>query len=391
MHHSRLRRSWAAPAVLSLTLLVAAGGTAQALTYGPPVSVVSGPDIAFGSTELAAGGGVAHAEYETVDADMALTGTFYKRSTDGGASWTDQTELVDAAHAQNTDTWGLAASGQLVVAAFTGHEPGNVQRLFLRRSTDAGAHWSGALTVTSVTSASHVLGFVAVAVSGQLVVVAWDDLRTHTVRLRRSVDGGTSFKPAVKIGAYQGEYASPHVAVSGARVYVTWLAQNPAGEAQIWSGLKLRRSADSGATFKAAQTLFAGRLGDSETPLAASGKRFVALIQMHNTGSFKVLRSANGGATVSATTIVPPDPNPGGRSPGGIAIDGLQVRAAWDEHVRSFTRSSADGGATWADADEPFSSESFAGYVRIALLGAATIVIAQTSNDTTDIVKSRAT
>ncbi|MBN1691399.1 MAG: exo-alpha-sialidase, partial [Dehalococcoidia bacterium] len=145
---------------------------------------------------------------------------YYKRSTDGGATWGADTRLDnDAADSRNPV---LAASGNNVHIAWFDHRDGNWE-IYYRRSTDAGVAWDGG---TRLTSAAGDSWNASIAISGNHVHVAWEDSRDDPGReiyYKRSADGGTTWGADTRLTNAAGNTWFPSAAVSGNTVHVAWM------------------------------------------------------------------------------------------------------------------------------------------------------------------------
>ncbi len=137
------------------------------------------------------------------------------RSTDGGATW--QTRLVDVVRAQppcqsagcRPDYYGAHATlagdanGDLVIAYDGARVRNGAQFVYVRRSSDAGARWSGRVRL-SPPGRSIIAAFPAAAGAGDGDFRVWymDDRngpRGWNVWLRRSTDGGRSWSDDVRL------------------------------------------------------------------------------------------------------------------------------------------------------------------------------------------------
>ena len=109
--------------------------------------------------------------------------------------------LASSTLAAGWSALGIAVSRGLVVALFKGQGHGNRRSLLLRRSTDGGQTWKPALTIARYTSSGKEMGDGDVVVAGSKVLVTWTDRTTSKILARRSTDGGATFKPVQNIGS----------------------------------------------------------------------------------------------------------------------------------------------------------------------------------------------
>jgi hypothetical protein len=348
---------------IGATLLIA--GTAFAGGWSTPLEIgASGNYTTANSHSTAAVGSTVHALLWN---DQSVA---YVRSSDAGATYPNADEVSLAAKTATVTYYpsAIAAAGPLVVAIFKSTGPGTKRSLLLRRSTDGGATWKPAQTLASLSSATTDTGDGDVAVVGTKVVVAWTDRSSGRILSRRSTDSGATFKPSQLIGtttnpAAAGKDGEVTVAAAGTKVYVVWI---PLGT----KGIALRRSTDSGATWKPQQTVSSASDGFPGPSASASGLTLLVVYTL-STHVVKVARSANGGSSVASSTVYS-----GGDWMYGedVLVSGSQARVSLSVNGQSdvSVRSSTNGGATWGPADIATSS---GGTSNLSLAAGHTVVV----------------
>lgn len=193
---------------------------------------------------------------------------FFRRSTDGGATWKPVRNLSNN-DGQSFDQ-EVAASGSNVYVVWIDETPGNHEILF-KRSTDNGATWKS--TVNLSNNAAPSLQPI-IAASGSSVYVVWSNRVPGNWELyfRASTDNGATWKPFVNLSNNPGVSGNPGngafvtgtgIAVSGSHVHVAW-QDSTGGDYDILS----RRSTDNGATWKSVKNL-SNNGGDSSDPQIA--------------------------------------------------------------------------------------------------------------------------
>jgi hypothetical protein len=143
---------------------------------------------------------------------------YYKRSTDGGASWGSDTRLTTAL--LDAGPPSIAVAGNPVHVVWADPREGNPE-IYYKRSTDGGGTWSDDLRLTSDTCNSD---RPSVAVAGNVVHVVWYDTRdgTREIYYKRSTDGGTSWGSDTRLTNDSSESDFPSVATAGNAVHVVW-------------------------------------------------------------------------------------------------------------------------------------------------------------------------
>jgi len=151
---------------------------------------------------------------------------YYKRSTDGGTTWSTLTRL----------TWNTGESQAPVICADSGsgihvvwydNTPGNYE-IFYKRSTDYGASWSGTNRYTWNTGWSN-YSVIAAGPSGGIHIL-WSDDTPSNIELyyRNSTDGGTSWSGLNRVTWNAGYSFDASIATdSSGGVHVVWIDSTP--------------------------------------------------------------------------------------------------------------------------------------------------------------------
>lgn len=183
--HRRLAL-FALPAITAVCVLpsLSAGATATTLTFGPNVSVYTGD---YGEPGIAAYG---NHVYATTPGDG---GAVWGRSDDGGAHWADRVTVKPP----SGQTHGVSPGSDSDVAVgpdgavFVGDL--TIDGIEVSRSTDNGQTFPQQTFVDTNLTADR--EWLAVDGTGgeAIVYVAWHELATGTMLLKRSTDGGKTF------------------------------------------------------------------------------------------------------------------------------------------------------------------------------------------------------
>jgi hypothetical protein len=230
---------------------------------------------------------------------------YARRTADGGATWTPRVTL-----AANIGLYGsVSGIGRRVDLAYVQvvrcpADGSQARRLFYRRSLDGGATWSTPRALT--TACSQIADQDVARHSNGQVSVAWTGLYTGRMFMRTSTDGGASFGPAQPAGqTYNSEpgtrviyVGDPTLAIGDG---VTYLGYTSARDT-----LSVRRSLNLGASWSAPRLLDSHNSGFSN--IATVGARAIIGYTSTSTGTARALyrRTDDRGSTWGGARMVVP-------------------------------------------------------------------------------------
>jgi hypothetical protein len=169
--------------------------------------------------------------------------TYYKHSTDNGASWSSDTRLSNDADW----TWSpaIAVAGDTVHAVwYESDAGGNLgKEIWYARSTNAGLTWEPAINLTSDPGVS--MG-PCVGASGSTVHVTWEDNRdgNYEIYYKRSTDNGASWGSDTRLTSNSAASTGSSIDISGANVHVVWTDERDAN-----SEIYYKSSVNNGASW----------------------------------------------------------------------------------------------------------------------------------------------
>ena len=172
---------------------------------------------------------------------------YYKRSTDGGATWGATKRLTWSFFSQQPSI--AACSGGSIHLVWQGHPPGYAD-IYYKRSSDAGSTWSVAKKLTwsgMCTEPNIAVG------SSDTVRLLWTDSSpgNSEIYYKRSTDGGTAWGAAQRLTWTSGESCYPALAtVSSGGIHIVWSDKTP-GNREVY----YKRSTDGGGTWSAVKRL----------------------------------------------------------------------------------------------------------------------------------------
>jgi len=144
---------------------------------------------------------------------------YYKSSPDGGTSWGSDTRLTD--DPAYSELASVAVFESNIHVVWRDMRDGS-REIYYKRSTDGGITWSGDVRLTNNTGISF---SPSVSVSGSIVHVVWDDNRdgNYEIYYKRSPDAGISWGTDTRLtnDTANSNYASTAASISN--IHVVWL------------------------------------------------------------------------------------------------------------------------------------------------------------------------
>ena len=282
------------------------------------------------------------------DYPFSITEIYYKRSTDGGATWSTAKTLAWTS-GQSVRPAIAIDSTDAIHVVWQDSSPGN-HEIYYKSSKDGGVTWSATQNLTSTLGGS-MSPTVAIG-SGDSVHVVWQDSTPGNweIHYKRSTDGGTTWGGARRLTWTDGESLNPAIA-SGDNTHVVW-EEEESGNYEIY----YKRSTDGGTTWGTAKRLTWTSAGSFAPAIAmgTSGQVHVAWSDdAPGNDEIYYRRSTDGGATWSAARRL--TWTTGGSFVPTIAVDSSdQVHIAWHDDTSGdneiYYKMSTDGGTTWSAA-----------------------------------------
>ena len=139
----------------------------------------------------------------------------FRRSTNGGETWAAETTLVNSIEGYPD----LVASGSVVHLVYSGYYSPRY-RVHYMRSTDSGVAWGGPWVIYSNSSGND-QDEPSLAASGSYVHLSWEESNGE-VYYGRSPDDGTTWEKSVRLTNSSGASEYPSMAVLGEMLHVAW-------------------------------------------------------------------------------------------------------------------------------------------------------------------------
>ncbi len=358
----RARGSIAAAMAIGLSICLSSGALAArgwtgptALTHDSITSLLSLHVLASDGTRL-------HIVLGRSDPETGEASLIHRRSLDAGRTWEPERILFTAGPrlTEVASNVSVAARGDTVVALFRSHDATHAL-LFTRTSRDGGSTWGSRVRIDRATTTLK-LGVSGVTITPAGIVVAWTVRSTGHIFTSRSADGGVTFSQPQIMATTSFDFACGNpdyrdglvaIGSDGMSVDLAWSDERntSCGADKLY----LRRSVDGGLTWKPRQlvpTVAGGTNGWPE--MAVRGNTVLMLLDPLTSGQL-LLRSTDRGRTFHHRLL---DAGPT-TSSGDIAFepDGSALvtfpEIALSEtgevaSSRLVTLSSSDGGASWS-------------------------------------------
>jgi hypothetical protein len=167
---------------------------------------------------------------------------YYKRSVDGGENWGDDEQLITNSGNLRYSYPSIAVSGIFVNVVWNDTRDGNAE-IYYKGSTDGGNTWEPDTRLTFDIYSSE---WPSIAVSGPVVHVIWYDLRdaNYEIYYKRSTDAGSTWESDIRLTNDFSFSYTGSIAVSGSVVHVVWFDNR-----DVNREIYYKRSIDGGSTW----------------------------------------------------------------------------------------------------------------------------------------------
>ena len=292
---------------------------------------------------------------------------YYKKSTDGGATWAGNQRLTWTAGDSQRPAIAVDSGGTLHVV-WTDHTPGN-PKIYYKKSSTGGDNWSGSQTLTWTGGAA---GSPAIAVdSSDNLHVSWYAFTLEGIDIfyKKSTNGGAGWTPRQRLTWNSGYSQDPDLAVSSStNIHVVWEDNVPG-----YSDIYYRKSGDGGASWSTVRRLTwtAGSSISAVLAVAPSGALHVFWAD-DTPGNDEIYakRSTNGGANWTANqrlTWI------SGDSIGPAAAVGSSgnLHLFWADYISGSYdicyKKSTNGGANWSTIQRLTWNSGYSSYPAVAV------------------------
>jgi hypothetical protein len=277
---------------------------------------------------------------------------YYKRSRDGGKSWSASRRLTWTSGNSYRPAIGTD-SGNTVHVVWEDYTPENFE-IYYRRSTDGGTTWGPAKRLTWTSGWSE---YPAIAVdSSDHVHVVWEDYTPgdYEVYYLNSSNGGETWSAPRRLTWTAGWSRNPAMAIgAGDAVHVIWQDDTP-GSYEIYS----KSSPDGGANWSSSRRLTWTSNGSFWPAIAGDSSDTIHVVWYgydYTPYQLEIYykKSPDEGATWGPTKRL--TWTSGGSFWPAIGVESADtIHISWSDYTPGiseiFYKSSSDGGATWSSA-----------------------------------------
>jgi hypothetical protein len=269
------------------------------------------------------------------DRNVGYPDIYYKRSTDGGTTWEPDTRLTNCTGFDDMCKGpSIAASVSKVYAVWQRGDESNSSsdtvEIYFKRSTDGGTTWGPAVKLSN--SHPKFSSDPVVVASGDTLHVVWAERLVlnfdDKIYYKRSIDGGTTWEPAVNLTNSSSGLHHPSIAFSGQSLHVVWADFRDGEQLETY----YKRSTDGGTTWGADT-----RLSDvpdwSYTACLAVSDNNVHVVwydERHVSGEIYYKLSTDGGTTWGADTRLTNDPLASVLP--SVALSDTSVHVVWADY-----------------------------------------------------------
>ena len=269
---------------------------------------------------------------------------YYKRSTDGGTSWQADTRLTN----NGFDSYDacVAVLGSAVHVVWYDGRDGNYE-IYYKRSTDGGASWG---PDTRITNNTYLSLLPSVAVTASAVHIVWNDQpasNNDEIYYKRSTDGGASWSAETRLTNFISPSHTPTIAAEGSNIHISWTDSR-----EVFPEVYYKRSTDSGITWGNDIPITEADFINSEfSSISVSGStvHIVWVDSKNSNTEIYYRRSTNSGVSWEAETRL--TNNSAVSVFPSLAVSGSAAHIVWndmrDGNHEIYYKNSTDGGVTW--------------------------------------------
>jgi len=142
---------------------------------------------------------------------------YYKRSTNGGISWGADTRLTN--ELRISESPAITSNSSEVHLTWIDLRDSNINsEIYYKRSTDNGNTWGADSRLTVYAYAMNP----AILLSGTIVHLSWHTVTGSEIHYQRSLNNGSTWQMSAQLSnSFSGAY-QPNIAVTGSKAHIIW-------------------------------------------------------------------------------------------------------------------------------------------------------------------------
>jgi hypothetical protein len=291
------------------------------ISWGSDIRLTNTSAISRSST-IAVSGSVIHVVWME---DFWKPVILYRRSTDGGNSWSSDMALSQATTGFRRFPT-IEALGEFVHVVWHDNRSG-IFEIYYKRSTDGGITWSQDIQLTN--DAVFFSGFPDVAVDGSSVYVVWhkaDNEVETEIYYKRSSDYGISWSENTRLTYANGWSGHPSIAALNGLVHVVWMDGRNGNDEILY-----KRSSDNGLTWSG-DNFLTNNQSESWFPKVVASNQLIHVVWYDKRdGNYEIyyINSTNYGINWGENIRLTIDPaqslNP------SLAVSGTALHVVWHD------------------------------------------------------------
>jgi hypothetical protein len=304
------------------------------------------------------------------------TEIYYKRSTDNGMTWGSDTRLTND---EATSKYPVVViNGRNIHVVWGEHRHGNWD-VYYKRSTDNGESWGNDTRLTSEGWNSY---RPAVAVNGSNIHVVWMDNRDGNTKIyyKRSTDNGESWGSDTKLTIDEAESFYPKVVVNGSNIHVVWSDERD-GNTEIY----YKNSNDNGENWGSDTRLTNDEAASINPVVAVNGRNIHVVMTDNRDGNTEIYYkcSTDNGESWGNDTRLTSDGWSSSRP--AVVVNGSNIHVVWsderDGNTEIYYKNSNDNGNNWGSDTRLTNDEVSSNRPAVAVNGGNIHVVWQDDRD----------
>ncbi len=267
---------------------------------------------------------------------------YFKRSTDRGVTWEPDIRLTNSPQSSNFPS--LAVNGLNIHIAWDDYRDNNYE-IYYKCSTDGGLTWTNDVRLTNTTELSRLP---SLAINGSNLFLVWEEKELYTdIYFKYSTNGGLNWSPGIVLDNGSSASENPNISISGTTIHVVWEDIRDGYTNEIY----YKRSSDEGVSWSQ-DTRLTANSGESLYPFISSlGSDVYLTFQDNSNYHYEIYYKHSSDGGLSWGPIVNLSNLPNAHWHPAISVSGSILHVVWHGNIndtdRIFYKRSIDKGINW--------------------------------------------